>query len=210
MSALPEKAFTVTGGCYCQAIRYTISVPELSARPKHESDYGATIGEHKATNNYLPRVEIDHCSMCRRIQGSVAVVWIMALRSWVTFSLSPRTSDQTTAESKEQRLQPPTMDVLNGTPEVLEKSFVSKFSSSEDVDRVFCSKCGTHLTFRHNKPEESTPESKQSIDLTFGSLDPEFLEWECLKPTDTAYEEFGIGWVRRWLKGGEMTLLEEW
>lgn len=209
MPQIPKEAFTLTGGCYCAAIRYTISVPELSARPQHESDYDETIGGSDNANNHLPRTEIDHCSMCRRIQGSIVVVWIMALRSWVEFSLLPKAPGQASSQSQEKRLQPAVMDVLTGSPEVLEKTFVSKFSSSEDVDRIFCSRCGTNLTFRHNKPEKETPESKQSIDLTFGSLDPEFLEWECLRPTQTAYEEFGIGWVRRLLKGGEESLLKE-
>jgi len=210
MSLLPKESFVLTGGCYCQAIRYTVSVPQASERPLRESDEHAVIGDPKKTNNALPRVEIDHCSMCRRIQGSVVLVWVMALRSWVEFSLSQKSSlDPTPSGIPKDRLAPPIMDVLNGTPDILEKTYVSKFSSSEDVTRIFCSACGTNLTFRHNKPEKDTPEDKQTVDFTFGSLDPEYQEWECLKPVEKAYEEFGIGWVKRMLQEGEQVLFQE-
>lgn len=208
MPQLPKEAFNLTGGCYCKAIRYTVAVPEASARPLHKSSDSEVIGGPENANNFLPRTEIDHCSMCRRIQGSVVLVWIMTPRSWVKFSLLPKPpSEHTSSDSEAERLQPPVMDVLNGIPEIVNKTFVSKFSSSEDVDRIFCSRCGTNLTFRHNKPEKETPELEQSVDLTFGSLDPEFSEWDSLRPTESAYDEFGIGWVRRLFKGGEKALM---
>ena len=209
MPSLPDQPFTLTGGCYCQAIRYTISVPELSARPRMPEplEVDKSIGDHDPKSACYPQVETDHCSMCRRIHGSVVVVWFMLLRSWLQLSLLPKgaTTSSSIQNDKDSRLQLDTTEVLKGVPDVVNTTFVTMFSSSKDAHRIFCSRCGTHITLWHDSPDD-TPESEQKVDIAFGSLDPEFLEWEALKPVVNGWEVSGIGWVRRWLRDGEQTL----
>ena len=35
-SAFPATPLTLTGGCFCKSIRYTISVPALDSWPQHQ------------------------------------------------------------------------------------------------------------------------------------------------------------------------------
>lgn len=208
MPELSSQPFTLTGGCFCQAIRYTISVPKLSERPmmpELSTEIDHAIGKHDQTKAHYPQVEVDHCSMCRRVQGSIVVVWLVVIRSWLKFSFLPKTSLTISSSTEESRIEPDITEVLRGARNVVENTFLAHYSSSEEVDRLFCSRCGTHLTFTHNPP---APE-KQGMDISFGTLDPEFLEWKSLKPRVNGFEGSGIGWVRKWLKEGETALSRE-
>lgn len=139
----------------------------------------------------------------------------MCIWDWVEFSLS---SSSTSSSSEElvkvsgegKKVEFNTRDVLNGEKHVVESTYVRVFESSKDTKRIFCGKCGTNLTLWHDDKEATAEERRvQKVDIAFGSLDPEYLEWEALKPVVSGYESSGIGWVRKLVKEGEKSLYQE-
>jgi hypothetical protein len=209
MASLPKTGFTLKGGCFCSAIRYTIKVPELSARPIIPMEKDEPIGTQDEVTARLPSIDLDHCNSCRRISGSVLEFWLVLPQSWVRFSLLHKDPPS----SGDAHAEPPTLDVLTGKSELLQSTFLSSFSSSKGVNRNFCGRCGTNLTFHYTATgglggmskaaKEKGMEWEPHMDLTLGSLDQEFLEIEGMRPTEVAFPEDGIGWVKRWLKEGE-------
>lgn len=148
----------------------------------------------------------------------MVVCWFMCLWRWVEFDMVPSTSESKRGENedskeeskgKEKRLRFNKKSVLNGAKEVLETTFVRVFESSPNTKRTFCGRCGTNLTFFHDSKEEIDEEDdERKVDIAFGSLDPEFLEWEALRPVMKGWEPSGITWVRKLLEEGEKSLYE--
>ena len=60
-----------------------------------------------------------------------------------------------------------------------------RFASSQDVERTFCSKCGTSLTYQVKRREHQ-------MDITTGSLD----DPEAYPPTQDYYCRDRLSWVR--------------
>ncbi|EPE30019.1 Mss4-like protein [Glarea lozoyensis ATCC 20868] len=208
MASLPKTSFTLKGGCFCSAIRYTIQVPPLSARPIIPVEKDEPIGVQDEVTARLPLIDLDHCNSCRRISGSVLEFWLIIPQSWVRFSLLPKDPACGHAE-------PATVDVVTGKSEILESTFLSSYSSSEGVKRSFCGRCGTNLTFHYTAlggmakaAREKGVEWEPHMDVTLGSLDREGLEMEGMRPTEVAFPEDGIGWVKRLLKEGEKCFSE--
>lgn len=94
---------------------------------------------------------------------------------------------------------------------------MTKFSSSKGVNRTFCGRCGTHLSFQYENVDESERKAQAELngeewaphmDLTVGSLDSEAIEMDGFRPRGAGFLEDGIEWVKTWLKEGEGSLLK--
>lgn len=76
------------------------------------------------------------------------------------------------------------------------------FSSSDNVNRIFCGKCGTSLTYFG----EGDPNPKSwgpHFDVALGTLDDECLAMEGVKPNRESWTGDGIAWVKSLLAEGE-------
>lgn len=92
---------------------------------------------------------------------------------------------------------------------IQEKTYLTYFSSSEESNRTFCGKCGTHLTFYNSGPPgKVAKEGKWGpyFDVASGTIDREFLEMEGFKPSRRVWDDDGIEWVKKLLKEGEGSL----
>lgn len=204
MTSLPATPFTLTGGCFCSAISYKISVPELSARAGVPKIFTApALGPQNEVTERLPIITIDHCNSCRRIAGALAECWFICPQSWMQFSLLQKSSDAI-SELMTARLEPETLAVLKGDEELLKSTYLSHFSSSENVHRTFCGKCGTHLTFHFARGAKKGYEHWPPIfDVAVGTMDKESLEMEGFGARRQGWQQDGIGWFQRLLKDGE-------
>ncbi|CZT05633.1 hypothetical protein WAI453_004885 [Rhynchosporium graminicola] len=205
MSTLPETPFELKGGCFCSAIRYTISIPSLSSRPKVDPNTNVEIHPPTKVSSRLPMISLDHCTSCRRIAGAIIESWIIVPQSWVQFELQPRTP----SPDQLQVIKPTMMEYLMPDKRVQEQTHVTHFESSETSNRTFCGKCGTHLTFYYSGPPGELAIKNAwgpYFDVASGTLDRESLEMEGFKPSRHVWAEDGIAWVKGLLKGGESSL----
>ncbi|OBT66121.1 hypothetical protein VE03_05129 [Pseudogymnoascus sp. 23342-1-I1] len=197
MAALPTTPFTLSGGCFCNAVKYTISVPDLESRPRIPNPPKLPLGPQSDVFRHLPIISIDHCNSCRRIAGTVIQSWFICLQRWTTFSLLSRSS---TGADDEARITPTTtVEVLRPGKEILEKTYLSYFSSSKDVHRTFCGRCGTGLTYHYSgENDELAAEDKWGpyFDIALGTLDEESTKLEGVRPTRHGHCDDGIGWVK--------------
>ena len=215
MPTLPETAFQLAGGCFCSAIRYTICVPELESRPKIPGDPKKEILPPNKVTERLPMITLDHCTSCRRIAGTIIESWFICPQAWVQFTLQPRSTSKSggVSDASPDRLLAPTMiEYLMPSEELQEETFLTYFSSSEDVNRTFCGRCGTHLTYYCSDPPAAIPPSRLHwgpyFDIAAGTLDRECLEMDGYRPNRYGWAEDGISWVKRLLKDGEKSLTE--
>jgi hypothetical protein len=208
MATLPTTAFQLHGGCFCSAIRYTISVPELASRPIIPQNPTKPFGPQSEVNEHLPIISLDHCNSCRRTSGVIVQSWFICPQSWVGFTLRPRS--QGTSGSAET-IKPATIDLLKPDASLLERTFVTGFKSSENKCRTFCGKCGTHLTFLNDRPNHALAEKGNwgpYFDVVVGTLDKESLEMDGLRPYCQVWSKDGIEWVKRLVLEGEKSLFE--
>lgn len=131
---------------------------------------------------------------------------------WIAFTLLPRSnSSKATSADPASQIKPTTIEVLRPSKDLLESSYLSYFSSSEDVHRVFCGKCGTHLSFHYSGADDdkALPGAwGPHFDIALGTFDKESLEMEGIIPARQAWYDDGISWVQRLLKDGEKSLHE--
>ena len=86
--SLPFHAFTLHGGCLCRAVRYTLSIPAVAARPR-DAPVPDPTDDPQALPRY-PLLEIDHCADCRRATGAVFCAWLLVPIGYVELALRPR------------------------------------------------------------------------------------------------------------------------
>ena len=194
MSYLPKAAVTLTGGCYCKAIRYTIKVPAWEDRPAVPNAVDTPISATEKIQTRMPLVEIDHCSNCRRQAGCLVQCWFISPIAWVEWDLL------LTSASTEDTLHLSTAGAVGPDKDdpLLPSTFVSRFSCTERASRSFCSRCGTNLAYVSHK-YLNTP--RAFVDITVGSLDQESLE--LAKPDRHGWWDSGVGWIRTLLSKGD-------
>lgn len=86
------------------------------------------------------------------------------------------------------------------------ESFVTAYESSRETWRTFCARCGTNLTFvcLEGRGSGVVP----MLDVAFGTLDRDSLEEKGMRPQRHFYWDFGVGWVRDLVTGGDRVLKE--
>ncbi|KFY74610.1 hypothetical protein V499_05357 [Pseudogymnoascus sp. VKM F-103] len=199
MAALPTTPFTLAGGCFCKAVTYTVSVPDVASRPTLPKPPKFPLGPQTEDCERLPIISIDHCNSCRRIAGTVIQSWFICLQSWTTFYLLPRFTSTRTGASAEILRVRTTAEALIPDKDILETTYLSYFSSSKDVHRTFCGRCGTGLTYHYSgEDDEMAAEDKWGpyFDIALGTLDEESTKVEGLRPTRHGHCDDGIGWVK--------------
>jgi hypothetical protein len=197
MPSLPRNPFQLHGGCFCDVIKYTISIPELSERPVVHSHPSKPLGPRNETNELLPITFIDHCNSCRRTAGSIAQTWLICPQSWVEFDLEPRSGGS---------VKPAVIEFVTPDKTLEELTFIKGFRSSQYASRTFCGRCGTHLTFHYTGPDQELAEKGSwgpYLNTTLGSLDEASAEVEGLRPDRHVWTGDGIGWMKRLLLDGE-------
>jgi hypothetical protein len=227
MSSLPSGPVSLTGGCSCSAIRYTIAIPALASRDIFTSQQSASTssGHHHhagavsapsspSTAPRLPFVTLDHCQDCRRATGTVLQSWFICPRPWVSFRLQPRDADDDDRPREPSYADPfsPTEafpcqapSFVEPEPELLKKSYLACFQSSPDVRRCFCARCGTTLTYAYTGPVSADVKMPPLVDVALGSLDAECIAG--VKPERHCWWDDGLDWVKKMVWRGDTSLL---
>jgi hypothetical protein len=219
MSSLPSTEFTLTGGCFCNAIRYTITIPPLSFRPLVTKALEAKrpISPQTETTSRLPIIPLDHCNDCRRIAGQIIECWFICPQRWIQFSLR-RVLPSDPPGSKLPLPSGPSPEFLSleagkavrpGT-EILQQTYLKYFSSSENTHRTFCGRCGTHISFHYSGEDDEMKKEENwglHCDIAVGTMDRESLE--VVRPTRHGWFGQGIGWVKELVTGGEWGFVEK-
>jgi hypothetical protein len=207
---LPKTPFQLHGGCFCSAIRYTISVPELSERkplPKTSANLIRFFVPPNEVNERMPIISLDHCNSCRRVPGIIVESWIICPPSWVEFTLQPRESGD---EKEKEVIKVESMAYLQEDKTLAERTWVTHFKSSEHGNRTFCGKCGTHLTlFKTNSASPLKQLLGPFFDIANGTLDKESLGMEGFGPAMQVWQDDGIPWVVQLVNEGKKSLLAD-
>ncbi|KAF8853055.1 hypothetical protein BDZ45DRAFT_677962 [Acephala macrosclerotiorum] len=197
MSPLPAEPFTLHGGCDCTAIRYTISVPALAARPVQSGK------DSKGEDVRPPKIFFDHCNKCRRVSGAIVQAWLSCPQEWLEWSVGS-TGPLPSEEKVRTWATTSTKDVVKSVPGA---SPVANYGSSPGVTRTFCGRCGTNLAYVYAGREETN--ATPMIDIVLGSLDTESLEMEGMRPDRHFYWESGVTWVKELVAEGDKSLVGE-
>ena len=194
---LPQAPLTIRGGCNCRAIRYRIDIPAASERPLHPwSDKPVQ----------LPNIVMCHCNDCRRATGGLTLSGLCTPTEMVNVSLLPRTSSlppltNTRIELPDddaQRDWVPASKVF--APSIApEDSFLATYKSSEAVNRTFCVRCGTPLTYSRHPMREPWPEM---LDILLGTVDRHDLGNDFMAPDRHVWWDMGIEWIQKIFDGG--------
>ncbi|KAL2402561.1 hypothetical protein ABEF93_001104 [Exophiala dermatitidis] len=203
MSYLPKDALTLTGGCYCKAIRYRINVPAWDHRPAVPGALDTPISPSESVPTKLPVVDIDHCNTCRQVSGAMVQCWFICPVSWVEWDLQPKPSHPDGDQGEREHEKTITLS----TPEAVgpdrqgqsrPSTHVGRFCCTDRATRAFCSRCGTHLSYL-NHARLNTPAA--FVDVTVGSFDRESLE--LAKPDRHGWWDFGVDWIQSLLTKGD-------
>ncbi len=201
MSHLPKEAITLTGGCYCKAIRYTIQIPAWEDRPPIPGALPTPISASESVETRVPIVDIDHCNTCRQVSGAMVQCWLICPVGWVEWDLVAKESESVSAgEATGKVLHLSTVDAIGPLQENQHQpsTYVTRFNCTDRATRTFCSRCGTNLTYISHK-RIGTPMA--AVDVTVGSLDVEILK--LAKPDRHGWWDFGVDWIKSLLTQGD-------
>lgn len=194
---LPKDAFVINGGCGCGAVRYKLSIPELSQRPLHP--YSQKSGRGEAVR--LPMTCVDHCNDCRRATGNLLPLWICVPVAFVTASVIRRSSANPDTDPVKRKTAPaeprgpwaPAKEIFMPGP-ASSDSFLGFYHSSERRTRSFCGRCGTYLAYSINPMPKGWPDM---LDILLGTVDREDLDGHALAPERQLWWDCGIDWVQK-------------
>ncbi|KIV87429.1 hypothetical protein PV11_02974 [Exophiala sideris] len=192
MAFLPKEALTLTGGCYCKAILYTIKVPAWDHRPAVPNALETPISTTESVETRVPVVGIDHCNTCRQVAGAIVQCWLICPAGWVEWDVLPM-------DPGAEHLHLSTIDAIGPLrDEAAPSTYVTRFNASDKATRTFCSRCGTTLTYISHK-RIGTPLA--TVDITVGSLDAESLK--LTKPDRHNWWDYGVEWVQALFTKGD-------
>ncbi|KAK2746994.1 hypothetical protein FQN57_002566 [Myotisia sp. PD_48] len=217
MAYLPQETLSLTGGCFCKSIRYTIRVPAHDDRmivpEAAETRLKTSDGKTRRIPTKFPIVDFDHCGDCRHASGANALAWIICPLDWVEWGLSVASAEVSS------RVVVPSLEVCKASKTVaaggrkegssdwvtenLPGTSLAQFCSSPDVTRTFCSKCGTTLTFFYDRPESSPMPGV--CDITLGSLDDESIA--ITRPERHSWWKSNVSWFGQMVKNGDGGLM---
>ena len=204
---IPPIPTTLTGGCNCTAIRYTITLPPLANRP-----------------NLI--TAICHCNDCRHATAQLNLMGFCCPTTYITFHLLLK--DSVTVPSWPEpgngkhhdggggiwegegtkRVDVPAKRAVEPGPET-SNTFFQQYRSSHKASRDFCTNCGTPVSyFFHNPLPEGAVET---MDVYIGSLDTKFLDGKAengaeVRPASHVHWDLGIEWIKRLYREGDRTL----
>jgi hypothetical protein len=191
MAFLPKYPLTLTGGCFCGACRYTISVPALVDRPLDPTAKPTPISFTESVETRIPVIDIDHCQTCRRTSGAIFQVWFICPADWVKWDL--QTSSGTTTFATADAVGPEPKD---------ESTHLKRLQATDRATRSFCGKCGTNLTYYSHKRHGQDA----VVDIAVGSMDQESLEFA--KPDRHGWWDSGTDWIRDLVTKGNSFLVK--
>lgn len=207
MSFLPEGPTELTGGCFCSAIRYKVSIPASKDRPlapgalptpvSHCQQVGDTASSKqqpvtKATS--FPLIDLDHCHSCRRACGSIVQCWLIIPSDWVAIELLQQQGTGTRHY--------PTLDVIKPNKELQDTTFIRLYSSTPGAERTFCGRCGTPVTYFWSG-ERPSSWTFAPFDIALGTLDRESFEKPGVRPDRQGWWNDGTAWVQDLLRKGD-------
>ena len=206
MALMQETPLTLTGGCFCSAIRYTISIPAMDSRPLVPGALPTPVDASGTTiPTRLPLTDIDHCQSCRRACGGLVQAWLIVPHAWVTFALQRREEGRTGSYSEpfigSEGVVYRCGDVVVPSEDVLRETYVERYESSPDIHRTFCTRCGTGLTYCYagDRPKEWT--LGPIVDVAIGSLDQESIER--VRAERHGWWDDGVGWIKELMTKGD-------
>ncbi|RVX70688.1 hypothetical protein B0A52_05338 [Exophiala mesophila] len=198
MAYLPKEALTLTGGCCCKAIRYTVHIPAWDQRPAVPGALKTPISVSEDIETRMPLIDLDHCNSCREVSGAIIQTWLIVPVDWVEWDLARL--DKAGIAEMSPRTVLSTVDAVGPieTDTTSPQTYVTRFNRSERATRAFCSRCGTNLTYLSHK-RLNTPMA--FVDITVGTLDREHLEM--VKPDRHGWWDSGVGWIKELLRHGD-------
>ena len=198
MSYLPKEALTLTGGCYCKAIRYSIKIPAWEHRPPIPGAVDTPISATEFVQTRMPLVDIDHCDTCRQVSGAMVQCWFICPVGWIEWDLLPK--DPESGRDTSRPFHATTVEAIGPVPEnkSVPSTYLACFNATDRATRTFCSRCGTNLAYLNHR-HLGTPAA--FVDVTVGSLDPEWLK--LAKPERHGWWNFGVEWVQTLLSKGD-------
>jgi rhodanese-related sulfurtransferase len=184
----------IHGGCNCQAIRYTVNVPDFASRPQNPyRSPGTSLGEDLR----IPMVAVDHRNDCRRATGAILPMVLVTEISTVSVTCANRYDPDKTKNF--------TATELFNFETVRERDvFLTCYKSSEKRTRWFCRRCGTSLGYTIDAggipPEWGWP---KMLDLWLGTVDRKDLDdGDKMEPERQLWCNMGVGWIRRFARSG--------
>ena len=180
----------------CAAVRYTIKVPALDARPLIRSALPTPVSHTGDTvPTRLPLIAVDHCSDCRHACGGLVQCWFICQLPWVEFELRTRGSESVKSY--------PCEEVVHPTAATIEEMYLGHYESAAHTQRCFCSRCGTPVTYHFSQDRSSSGWTLGPIvDIALGTLDDESIGH--VRPERHLWWEHGTEWVKAMMEGGEM------
>lgn len=194
----PSGAFKLHGGCYCQSVRYRVSVPAFEQRPKTVyCTPGADIGDDAR----IPAVYLDHCNDCRRATSAVLPIGLVVEAKTMEMSclLPEELPSVGKAKSEDERREwyPVGTIAQNELGSSWEGRVLGRYASSNGRFRWFCQNCGTPLGYSVSDgviPEEwGWP---KMFDIWLGTVDREDLEKDFMRPERQLWCQRGVPWIR--------------
>ncbi|KAF3389843.1 hypothetical protein DPV78_011805 [Talaromyces pinophilus] len=228
MAFLPPQPMSLSGGCICKSVRYTINIPGLEDRSLVPRALPTPIAKDKdgkamTIPTRFPLIDLDHCDSCRRASGVIVQCWFICPTSWVTWEIQATEALSNGVSDVKVFKQVPSIlaigplhpqqqcegakSLAEGNltqKDLLSNTFLSHYSSSTSVTRTFCSRCGTNLTYFMDRPASSP--FPPLVDITVGSLDRESIEH--IRPDRHCWWDEAISWIKELLwKGSERFLI---
>lgn len=198
MAHLPREAVTLTGGCYCKAIRYSIQVPAWDDRPAIPGALDTPISATQKVQTRMPLIDIDHCNCCRQVSGALVQAWFIGMIDWIEWDILLK--DQRASDGAPIRRVLSTVEAVGPIEEGKDGllTHLTRFNRTDQATRTFCSQCGTHLAYISHK-RLNTPAA--FVDITLGSLDLECLNM--VKPDRHTWWSSGVDWVKNLVRRGD-------
>ncbi|KAK4114775.1 hypothetical protein N656DRAFT_776947 [Canariomyces notabilis] len=209
MAFLPPEQTILTGSCLCTAVAYTITIPPLASRPLFPNALPTPVDNTTSpptmVDTRLPLIDMDHCNSCRRACGGLIQCWLICPQDWVEFRLLSR-QEEGHASVAEREAYPTASVVSNPSKELLERTYLGHYSSSPQVHRCFCSRCGTGLTWCTSRDRGPKWTLGAVVDIAVGTLDRASIER--VRADRHMWWDDGVEWVRRMVSEGDGGLIK--
>lgn len=191
----PSNAFKISGGCHCEAIRYTVSVPELQARSQTPYRTPGATAEDVGGDLRLPMVAIDHCNNCRRATGALLPMALITETTWSSVTCISKSNEG-------QNIELSAAELFDWETVKEKDVHLTVYKSTPQRSRWFCSRCGTNIAYTVDKGalpvEWGWPDM---LDIWLGTVDREDLEG-LGPPERMLWCENGIPWIRELARNG--------